>query len=352
MTPVIVYIQQLLLEHECVVIPQLGALITANQGSKIDFVDKSILPPSKIISFNRAVSQNDGLLINRIHQQENMTYEQSTLVVKQWVALIHSRLVQKEIVNLEAIGTLRMDYEGNIQFQEIPSQNYDLQSYGLPKLTLQPIVKDSHRVEAIESFVRQQNDAIHEVIIPFATAGKVKKRRNVFAYAAVMLALIGLAIGSFWILGAPVPNCEWIQHNEMVSFFKNVSFPALASRTPAKPAVAAPKVEQATIIKNTEEQKIEKSLQTGILPHHYSYYLENPSQEYFLIFYQTQKQQDAERMRMKYRSEGMDTRILKIDSTYNVTFYFFKKKTEIEAIKHYFEDTCHYTITVFSKATY
>ena len=103
MTPVIIYIQQLLLEHECVVIPQLGALITANQGSKIDFVDKSILPPSKRISFNRAILQNDGLLINRLHQQENMTYEQSTLVVKQWVALIHSRLVQKEIVNLEAI---------------------------------------------------------------------------------------------------------------------------------------------------------------------------------------------------------------------------------------------------------
>ncbi len=354
MTPIVNYIQQLLLTHECVTIPQLGAFITNTQKAKVDFMDQSILPPAKRISFNRSIAQNDGLLIQFISQAEQLTYDQATTLVKQWVALIHARLNQKEIIDLQEIGTLRLDFEGNIQFQESLQKNYDLQAFGLPKLHLQPIVKESRKVEAIENFVKQQNDAIHEALTPFPHPVSETKKKRGWAVAAVVLVLLGLVSGSTWFVVEKTPTCNWIQQSDVVSFLKNSSWTSFPNSAPAKPAV-----NNTLIVTTTEATSENKSteveapvLNGNVLPHHYSYYLNNPSQEYYLIFHETTDRAEAEKLRLKYRMDGRDTRILQIDSTYQVTFYFFKKKSEIDSIKKYFEDTCHLNIQVFSKALY
>ena len=60
------YIKDLLYRYDCVVLPNLGAFIARNVSVKIDESNNIIIPPSKLISFNAKIKENDGLLANHI----------------------------------------------------------------------------------------------------------------------------------------------------------------------------------------------------------------------------------------------------------------------------------------------
>ena len=68
------YIADLLFEYECIVIPGFGGLITKEIPAQIHPVQHHFIPPSKEIVFNVHLKTNDGLLVNHIARQENLTY--------------------------------------------------------------------------------------------------------------------------------------------------------------------------------------------------------------------------------------------------------------------------------------
>src|SRR5690554_7220130 len=69
------YISDLLYRYECVILPGFGAFLTRNQSARIDEETNSFYPPSKVISFNRQLQANDGLLANYVASVENCSYE-------------------------------------------------------------------------------------------------------------------------------------------------------------------------------------------------------------------------------------------------------------------------------------
>ena len=71
------YIKDLLYRNDCVVLPNLGAFITRNVSAKIDESNNVIYPPSKHISFNPKIVENDGLLANHIAIVENISREKA-----------------------------------------------------------------------------------------------------------------------------------------------------------------------------------------------------------------------------------------------------------------------------------
>ena len=66
--PISNYINDLLFHHDCVVVSGLGAFILNSESAIVDEKGK-IEPPKKIISFNRLINQNDGLLANYISEK-------------------------------------------------------------------------------------------------------------------------------------------------------------------------------------------------------------------------------------------------------------------------------------------
>ena len=65
------YISQLLYRYQCVTIPNFGAFLTEIQSAKINEETNSFYPPTKLVSFNSYLKNNDGLLANQIAQTEN-----------------------------------------------------------------------------------------------------------------------------------------------------------------------------------------------------------------------------------------------------------------------------------------
>ena len=56
-------IGELLLRHNCVIVPSFGGFVAKRASATIDYTTGVMQPPKKSILFNRQLINNDGLLI-------------------------------------------------------------------------------------------------------------------------------------------------------------------------------------------------------------------------------------------------------------------------------------------------
>ena len=78
------YIFELLQSHDCVIVPNFGALVARNISAKISSDGSKIFPPNKELSFNKNLVKNDGLLINAISSNENISYNKIVSLKDSW----------------------------------------------------------------------------------------------------------------------------------------------------------------------------------------------------------------------------------------------------------------------------
>jgi hypothetical protein len=124
------YISDLLYRYECVIVPGFGGFVSNTISSTVNNFTHTFTPPTKKLSFNSQLKNNDGLLANYIATSENISFEQAIsnieLKVRQW-----QRSLQNENIQLNAIGTLSLNKENNIIFEPLESTNYLASSFGL-----------------------------------------------------------------------------------------------------------------------------------------------------------------------------------------------------------------------------
>lgn len=142
-------IEFLLYEQECVVVPTLGGFITRTQPSSIDYVQGIIFPGSKVLTFNKNLSQSDGLLAHSVAKKSHISYQEADQRVLDFAQAVIGKLDKNEVVILENIGKLFLNPEKNIQFISY-EKNYSLQEYGLPKLNFYPILRQNSYVPVVE----------------------------------------------------------------------------------------------------------------------------------------------------------------------------------------------------------
>ncbi len=135
------FISNLLLEHDCVVIPGFGGFICNYKPAEIHPILHTVSPPSKAISFNRNLKSNDGLLINFIAESGKVSFVEAAEVVNTWVRSSMSLLKKNEEVLLRKIGKLHYDIENNLLFEPDESTNYLKSSFGLRTLAVEPIMR-------------------------------------------------------------------------------------------------------------------------------------------------------------------------------------------------------------------
>ncbi len=121
----------LLLKHNCVIVPGFGGFVTQEVGAKLDKIRNTIEPPKKSLLFNAKLTNNDGLLVNYICQDRQIDFEQSQIIVSEHVVDWKSTLNEGGRIELDKIGILYLDEEKNIQFDQDRFANLLLASYGL-----------------------------------------------------------------------------------------------------------------------------------------------------------------------------------------------------------------------------
>ena len=137
------HVSELLYQYDCVVIPGFGGFVANYSPAKIHPTQHTFSPPSKNISFNKNLTNNDGLLANQIAGAEKITYSKANDVINSFVETCNNSLQKGKRVEIKNIGTFYYDAEHNIQFDPDNSVNYLSDSFGLINFQSPPIKRES-----------------------------------------------------------------------------------------------------------------------------------------------------------------------------------------------------------------
>ena len=133
-------ISELLYDHDSVIIPDLGGIVSSFQSASIDHVQGLLHPPSKKLTFNENFLINDGLLVDCIKRKNNISLKESVDLIGQFVVQINEKLNKKEIVILPQIGRLYKDYKNGLRFLQ-DTNNFNTDVFGLPTLQYYPVLR-------------------------------------------------------------------------------------------------------------------------------------------------------------------------------------------------------------------
>lgn len=189
------YIKDLLYRYECVIVPGFGALISQRKPAEIHTSTNAFYPPKKILSFNRQLVKNDGLLANHIAQVEKIGYEKAMYKIHQFSQQLKTVLSEEKEIRLENIGVFKMEKGDKLHFQPSYHENYLLDAFGLASFTSPEIKRETYKkeVEALEE----------KTGLVFTHEKTLSSKHNYLKYAAVGLLAVGLSgfLGMNWYSG-------------------------------------------------------------------------------------------------------------------------------------------------------
>ena len=221
-------IGNLLLRHNCVVIPEFGGFVAKQSSARIDFEKGIVHPPKKSILFNRQLVNNDGLMISEYAAAQQLPFEQAQAELRQITSSWMNELHEGRRVSIDRVGYLFQDEEKNICFEQDRHFNLLLESFGLGQVHFiaQEDVEIVKRKIAVEDATTETVIPTHPVLDieiteeveqeqnenPFVAAIQPKKSTNIWKYAAAVAA-IPIVFYSIWI-----PMKTDVLESNMLSF--------------------------------------------------------------------------------------------------------------------------------------
>ncbi|SDM29975.1 Cell division protein FtsN [Catalinimonas alkaloidigena] len=348
------YIKELLFQHDCVIIPELGGFITSYQSAEVHPVRHTFVPATKKIAFNEKLKHNDGVLISSVANHERISIEDATRRVREFVYDIRQQIRENNRFMLPQIGTFSINQEYNLQFEPENKVNYNEGSFGLPELFFKPILREREGQRLVQPKSRK----------PVPAPERRVSRLPVWVYALVPLLLIGVVTAYFVVLRqdngaslgntnpfalfderatAPAPQEEGMaalpqeppQEETTVAAsdedFATETTPAVTdeavatefeapAETESAPVTAAPKETTPAAAPVASAPAAEKATPTP-----------TPSKYYHLIAGSFSRARNAQKLVAQFEGEGLTTEILNPDQKNNFKVSIAKYATVEEA---------------------
>jgi len=183
-------ISELLFQHETVIFPGFGGIVTGYKSASIDYVQGLIHPPSKELTFNEKLTINDGMLERFVRERYDVSYEEAQQAVGAYVTKIQVSLDKGELVFFPKVGRLYRNYERKLQFLQ-DNTNYNTDTFGLPPVQFYPIL-------------RSKDGLAKEAPVPIEQHQMVGTKTTNFAHilqrampVLIGFAVVGIAISLF-----------------------------------------------------------------------------------------------------------------------------------------------------------
>ena len=243
----------LLVHHNCVVIPEFGGFISKRISSRIDYQKGIVYPPSKHLLFNRFLNVDDGLLIASFAQASQEDYDSVKKKLTDFVTELDQRLSNGEEVSFKYIGRLKRTESGHFSFKQDHSFNLLADAYGLKDLDFIPV--DDVKVEETkkEQIVEVQPDIATKIKPP-----KKNRKRILLKYAAAAC-ILPIAFYSFWIpFKSDFFTSGLISLDDFNPFYKKEiglyePLPSKAIINPIKKEPVAPEKSNVFVVESTEK---------------------------------------------------------------------------------------------------
>lgn len=196
-------IKALLIDNDCVIVPDLGGFIAHYTPAMWIEKENIFLPPTRMIGFNPQLKINDGLLVQSYMAAENLNFSEASKRLHHDVSLMISNLHTKGEIILTDIGSLRLSVYNKLEF--IPSQQQIQASalFGFVPLNIQ-------KINTTQPVLKQ---------IPFSTTSVTKNERKQNFKISISASFLSNAIAVaaiiilFFTLSIPIENTEVIKGN-------------------------------------------------------------------------------------------------------------------------------------------
>ena len=125
------HIEILLLDNDCVIVPDFGGFVAHQISARYDENDHMWLPPTRTLGFNAQLRINDSLLVQSYVTAYDLSYPEALRRIEGEVSELKRVLEEEGSFLLENIGTLTINSEGNYQFIPLEAGILSPEYYGL-----------------------------------------------------------------------------------------------------------------------------------------------------------------------------------------------------------------------------
>ena len=159
------YIESLLIQHECVIVPGLGGFVTYRDKASIR--NNRLYAPAQRVRFNHLLTYHDGLLAEAYMQNRHIGYTAALEAIKADVEQITTALNSGNTFILGRIGALSLSADNTIILKNEDCK-FLPENIGLPIVNLKQLATESN------------NDNTITLSIPHASS-------NIVRYAAMLI---------------------------------------------------------------------------------------------------------------------------------------------------------------------
>ena len=235
------HIEILLLSHDCVIIPGFGGFIAHHVDARYDEDDRLWLPPYRTLGFNLQLTLNDSLLVQSYVEAYDMSYPDALRQIESEVEELKGVLSSEGAYEMDGVGTLHVNFEGNIEFEPCEAGILSPEVYGLADFSFMRLKDFVPLKEAAPTaeVVKQEGETPSPALLEFTDDGnddvdhamviKMSWVRNAVAIAA--------AIACFFLMATPVANSD-LGNKAMSQLQGNIIYklmPKDSNMAPAQP---------------------------------------------------------------------------------------------------------------------
>lgn len=201
------YIETLLLDNDCVIVPGLGGFVAHRKSARYYADTQSFLPPLRELGFNVQLQINDSLLAQQYIEAYDISYPEALLRIGDEVEELRQLLRNEGECELSGIGLLKQDIDGRLEFIPCEAGILTPSLYGLDAVDVDTLTAkeniSAQTVSCVPTPVPHLGVTAHKTLESDEDIGVEEERtitirvstiRNIATAAAVIIALFVCAI--------------------------------------------------------------------------------------------------------------------------------------------------------------
>lgn len=261
------HIEILLLDNDCVIVPDLGGFMAHYSEAHYDDSDQMFLPPSRTLGFNPALKMNDSLLAQSYIEAYDISYPEALKRIEDEVNELRQHIENEGYYELNDIGVLRVNEYGSYEFEPCEAGILTPALYGLSSVEIDPLesiapafVETKTRPVKIETATDSETkeEKAREVKMTSPLFDEDDNDDKVHIRVSVLrnIAAAAIAIFAFFLISTPLNNGS---HKEMSMLNMNTeTLTRILPKTTVQ-GVAEVKGITAKELNKKEEKAIQKS---------------------------------------------------------------------------------------------
>ena len=166
------------MSNDCVIVPGFGGFMAHHIDARYDGRDNMFLPPLRTVGFNPQLTMNDSLLALSYVETYDISYPEALRRIEDEVVEIRQSLENEGKFEIENIGMLFLNEDGNISFEPCEAGILTPDFYGLGGFDMLPIAQiengeqqnENQNVAMTVNLVKEEQPVRNETEAPAAPA--------------------------------------------------------------------------------------------------------------------------------------------------------------------------------------